>query len=300
MDRARLLFLGTGASEGIPDAFCRCPLCEQARLEGGLRVRTRSAFRLDERVQIDLGPDSNWQAVRCGVDFYNLEHVLYTHTHDDHLSMDPLYLRRMAEVRGEQPLNLYLVGEAYGILDCWKRYEQVLGSDEVITELLDRDLVRIHPLAYHQWYDIGTYRVLAMRGSHRGMVEPNAANYLIQLPDGRTLYYGCDTGVYPEETFAALAHCHVDILISECTFGNAQGRPTDGGGHLDVASCERVLQRLLNQGTLTEHSTVYLTHLNHHHSFVAEDFEAYFQKHFAGCPVICAYDGLQIGGEWTP
>ena len=30
----KIKFLGTGASEGIPDLFCRCAVCEKARKEG--------------------------------------------------------------------------------------------------------------------------------------------------------------------------------------------------------------------------------------------------------------------------
>ena len=31
----KLKYLGTGASEGIPSLYCRCPVCENARKEGG-------------------------------------------------------------------------------------------------------------------------------------------------------------------------------------------------------------------------------------------------------------------------
>ena len=55
-------FLGTSAGEGIPDPFCTCPICENARRVGGKELRTRSSFLLDEETIIDLGADYFAQA----------------------------------------------------------------------------------------------------------------------------------------------------------------------------------------------------------------------------------------------
>ena len=46
MDEKMMLFLGTGAAEGIPTPFCRCRVCENARKKGGKEVRMRSGFRV--------------------------------------------------------------------------------------------------------------------------------------------------------------------------------------------------------------------------------------------------------------
>ena len=54
----RAMFYGTGAAEGIPDPFCTCYLCQYARDHGGKDVRTRSMFRVDPTMVIDMGADA--------------------------------------------------------------------------------------------------------------------------------------------------------------------------------------------------------------------------------------------------
>lgn len=62
----RAMFYGTGAAEGIPDPFCTCYLCQYARDHGGKDVRTRSMFRVDPTMVIDMGADAYTQANRYG------------------------------------------------------------------------------------------------------------------------------------------------------------------------------------------------------------------------------------------
>ena len=45
----KILFLGTGASEGIPGLFCECDLCAKARALGGKNIRTRTSIHIDEK-----------------------------------------------------------------------------------------------------------------------------------------------------------------------------------------------------------------------------------------------------------
>ena len=60
----KLKFLGTAASEGIPNPFCNCELCTKARHEGGKDVRTRASALIDGVIQIDLSPEwsAQWSA----------------------------------------------------------------------------------------------------------------------------------------------------------------------------------------------------------------------------------------------
>ena len=53
-----VVFLGTGASEGIPALFCVCELCMQARRRGGRNVRSRSQQCIARRVLVDWPPDA--------------------------------------------------------------------------------------------------------------------------------------------------------------------------------------------------------------------------------------------------
>lgn len=73
MDEKMMLFLGTGAAEGIPTPFCRCRVCENARKKGGKEVRMRSSFRVSRELLIDLGPDLFSGCVKTGTDLYDLK-----------------------------------------------------------------------------------------------------------------------------------------------------------------------------------------------------------------------------------
>ena len=96
MDEKMMLFLGTGAAEGIPTPFCRCRVCENARKKGGKEVRMRSGFRVSRELLIDFGPDLFAGCVKTGTDLYDLKYLLITHTHEDHLDIGNLFLNAFA------------------------------------------------------------------------------------------------------------------------------------------------------------------------------------------------------------
>ena len=67
-------FLGTGAADMLPDPFCDCPLCRDAR-EHPEHVRLRSHFLLDPHTLIDFGPDLGASCARDRVDLTDLRQV---------------------------------------------------------------------------------------------------------------------------------------------------------------------------------------------------------------------------------
>ena len=107
-------FLGTGAAEGIPAPFCRCEVCNEARRLGGKNIRLRSSFRLSEKIMIDLGADAVVQAMRCG-DLTDIEHVLVTHSHDDHLNPHML-MEAMWSKQFRKTLHYYFTEDAFEIV----------------------------------------------------------------------------------------------------------------------------------------------------------------------------------------
>jgi len=80
---AKLLFLGTGGSLGIPVITCKCPVCTS---NSPLNKRTRPSVLLEvgrRTFLIDVGPDFREQALHFGID--ELDGVLLTHSHYDHI-----------------------------------------------------------------------------------------------------------------------------------------------------------------------------------------------------------------------
>ncbi len=78
-----LTFLGTGTSHGIPVIACDCVNCNSLTPENN---RLRSSVLIKNRetsILIDTTPEFRIQALREKIN--NIDAVLYTHTHADHL-----------------------------------------------------------------------------------------------------------------------------------------------------------------------------------------------------------------------
>jgi phosphoribosyl 1,2-cyclic phosphate phosphodiesterase len=80
----QLTILGSGSSAGTPAIGCHCKTCTSTNPRNK-RTRCSSMITLDsgETILIDTGPDLRMQALREGIT--NIDAVLYTHTHADHL-----------------------------------------------------------------------------------------------------------------------------------------------------------------------------------------------------------------------
>jgi phosphoribosyl 1,2-cyclic phosphate phosphodiesterase len=283
-------FYGTSAAEGIPNPFCSCPVCRNARQTGGAEVRRRSTFRVNERISLDLGADSFQQAIDYG-DFTELAHVLVSHTHEDHFNYLMMNVRNMAIERHKEPLHFYLTDRAYDIADFYRQSQPIMKG--MTTRLEEQGVIAFRKLEFNRTAIVDGMEVTPLRGNHRGNMGEDCANYLLRLQDGRKLYYGVDTGWYLPETFRALENAALDVLISECTFGLTPGRGPHPGGHLDAPSCMGLFRQLLEQGTLHEGTHIYLTHINHFTSTHAELVEWFAAQHFP-CRITVAYDGLRI------
>ena len=286
-----LVFYGTGAAEAIPSPFCSCRVCRFAPEHGGREERARSMLRVSDELSLDLGPDAVLRAMRFG-DLTKLRHVLVTHTHLDHFSYDMMEVRSMS-LDAQEPLVFWLTDEAFRAVECF-RTSEFLGAET--DRLLKKGAMEFRRLEYGKTETVAGVRVTPLRGNHRGQIGENSANYLLELPDGRTLYYGLDTGWYLPETFEALRGRALDLLVSECTYGLTPDRGEQPEGHLDAFACERLIHALFEQGTLTASSRVYLTHINHHASTGAE-LTAWFAQRSFSCPVTVAWDGMRIGEE---
>ncbi|NQX61325.1 MBL fold metallo-hydrolase [Paenibacillus qinlingensis] len=283
-------FYGTSAAEGIPNPFCSCSVCNNAREVGGAEIRRRSMFRINEGMCIDLGADSFQQAIEYG-DFTKLQHVLVTHTHEDHFNYMMMNVRNMAIERLKEPLHFYFTDQAYDIVDFYRQNRPIMKG--MTSDLEARGVVAFHKLAFNESVTIAGMEVTPLRGNHLGNMGENCANYLIQQPDGQKIYYGVDSGWYLPETFKELENASLDVLISECTFGLTTGRGLQPNGHLDAFSCMELFRKLLEQGSLHTNSRIYLTHINHFTSTHA-DLVSWIQEQQFPCPITVAWDGMEI------
>ncbi|MBX9744528.1 MAG: MBL fold metallo-hydrolase [Chlamydiales bacterium] len=103
------VFLGTGASTGVPVIGCQCARCQsissynrRLRSAGWLQVSGRSLL-------IDVGPDFRQQALMYKIG--RIDGLLLTHTHFDHIAgIDDL---RIYSVRQANPIPCLLSQESF-------------------------------------------------------------------------------------------------------------------------------------------------------------------------------------------
>ena len=80
----KVIFMGTGTSDGVPMIGCKCKVCTSKDKRD---KRTRSSVLINHNNKnyiIDTSADFRWQMIRECID--NLDAVFYTHAHADHTS----------------------------------------------------------------------------------------------------------------------------------------------------------------------------------------------------------------------
>ena len=81
--KAKLTFLGTGTSSGVPMLGCNCPVCRSCDPRD---KRYRSSVFVEYGglgILVDCGPDFRSQALRSGIT--HIDAILLTHNHTDHI-----------------------------------------------------------------------------------------------------------------------------------------------------------------------------------------------------------------------
>ncbi|MCK9162927.1 MAG: MBL fold metallo-hydrolase [Bacteroidales bacterium] len=85
MGNLRIVFLGTGTSQGVPLIGCHCEVCSSKDIKD---KRLRSSCLIESKddtiLTIDAGPDFRQQMLTNKVD--RLDAILVTHSHRDHIS----------------------------------------------------------------------------------------------------------------------------------------------------------------------------------------------------------------------
>lgn len=283
-------FLGTGGGEGVPNPFCTCRICENARKVGGKEIRTRSSFRLDNETIIDIGADFFTQSFMLNEPFDNIRNVLYTHTHDDHFNYTMIWERFVRNLGGDGPMNIYFTDSAYDILDKFYLVSPVTeGRENYITP----ENIRFIRLNFMEKYNIGQWNVTPLKGNHSTVFEKNSANYLLEN-NNISIFYAVDSGPFSDETIGFLSGAKLNILICECTF------PVIGidylpakSEHMDLNSCLKNLDVLYTKNIISKETKIYITHISPVGSTHAE-FEQYVNSLDLPYKITVAYDGMVI------
>lgn len=289
------VFLGTGAAEMYPNPFCGCETCERARRNR--ETRLRAAFLLDETMMVDFGPDVPAASQHWGVPLYDVEHVLITHTHEDHFNAATFSVLTMTNMK-KKPMHFYLSAAGLAwveqIIDAQHGMNGTFG--DMLSSLLAQGKIAFHALEPYQTYEIGGKKITPLKTIHRGYgAGETAQNYLIAWERGVWLY-AADTSLYGEENLTFLGdwakvHGALDTVIVEGTFGSRR-LPKDSG-HMDAYQLAQQMADLRRVSALDRHTRVFITHINQVQHFSHAEYQNYLQIH-ADANITVAYDGMRI------
>lgn len=90
----KIKFLGTSSGEAIPREGCDCEQCQSKNKKD---KRLRSSLLIEDKILIDAGPDVLKQLTSGQIN--NLDSVLITHEHEDHIGGLKFLLRTRRDLR---------------------------------------------------------------------------------------------------------------------------------------------------------------------------------------------------------
>jgi len=238
--------LGSGSAEGWPGLFCKCRVCCLSRQVRGKNLRTRASAIIDGTLKIDLPPDTLSHVHSFDLDMREVELLLFTHAHDDHLAEKELqYLSWMFLPSGDTS-NLRIAGS-----------ETVLNK---IRQSIDTEQVplTIEP-ALRPWEtrQIGDWSITPVIPNH----DPSQIcfNHIIER-EGKRLLYATDTGWYSESTWSFLKSTRLDAIVVEAS----KGPILDGyEGHLAFPQVIEFINTLRTAGCISMGAPVVTTHHCH-------------------------------------
>ncbi|MFL6138283.1 MAG: bifunctional adenosylcobinamide kinase/adenosylcobinamide-phosphate guanylyltransferase [Frankiaceae bacterium] len=236
-----VVLLGTGASDGLPDAFCRCRGCTAARRSGEWRAQT--AALVDGRLLLECGAGVVAAAGRLGVELAGVEHVLVTHDHPDRWQPQVLVGRGRSSAAG-RPLDL-------------------VGPPAVLARARAAGVAaRLRAVRPGERLAVGAYDVRVLAAAHGDESAGPAVLYDVTGPTGSRLLWAPATGPLPAATVEAVTGAAFDAVLLEETCGDG---PAHGGGghHLSLGSFAAAVAELRLVGAITAATAVRAVHLGH-------------------------------------
>lgn len=279
MTGMELLLLGTAAAEGWPAPFCRCVNCEEARRRGGPNIRMRSGALIDDDLKIDYGADTVVQMQRSGRSLANLRTLVFTHQHSDHIIPQELWwvIPPFTQTPPASPITVC------GNAQVLELVRQELENRPEVSKQLDLRLLEcMCPLMLADGDTLLPLPADHIENAFVLRITRSAAR------GGKTLFYGHDSGLYPEATLEALAKGPaLDIALFDCTNG---GLKTDNRGHMGVDGVVKMAAELRRRGAATAQTRLIATHFSHNGGLLHEELVGAFLAH--GIDV--AFDGMTV------
>lgn len=252
----RLIFLGTGTSQGVPVVACRCAVCQSANRHDR-HLRTSALVETDggANILIDIGPDFREQMLREQVS--HLEGILITHAHRDHVGgIDDI---RSFNYVQNRKMDLYCNAEARTTIE--RDYHYIFAYHE-FPGLPEAD---IHQLSGDESFPLADVEVMPVKVMHKDLP-------ILGYRIGSLAYITDANYIAPNEMEKLKG---VDTLVINAL------RKEKHFSHFCLPEALEVISSVRPR-------EAYITHVSHQMGFYAE-VQAELPEH-----VHLAYDGLQI------
>jgi len=253
-----LQYLGTGAAEGWPGMFCSCGVCETARKRGGRNIRTRSQalvfankFREgspDQRLLIDLTPDTYLHYLTHNVELNKIGHMIVTHSHNDHFLPSELKYRGPIYATKGVECKLHIYGNETVIGICKDFVDNAIrGTKEQYDFHIADNFVP---------FTAGNFTITALPALHAR--NERCLNYIIEC-DGKHILYGNDTGIFTQEVWDYIAGTQFDLISLDCTFGIYK----EGGNHMGLPDIVEMKELFAKHSCLKPDTRIVINHFSH-------------------------------------
>lgn len=274
----KLKYLGTAAAEGIPAAFCTCPVCKHARQEKGREIRSRSQMLLDGELLIDFPPDTFYHAALHGLELGAIHTLLVTHDHLDHWFPTELINRHSAYQTGAEGIL-----HVYGNENVQRSFDRHLKTELYSHQPID-GFVQFHLVHGGDRFRCGQWEITAIPADHDKRQE--CLIYLCKK-GGKTVLYGHDTGIQlTEKAWALLEDTRLDLISLDATMG----RETCPYNHMGLPDVEQFLGKLRARGHVDEKTIRVVSHFSHNGGMTHRELAEWAEER----GMLAAYDGMEV------
>lgn len=268
----KLTFLGTAAAEGFPAVFCNCEHCQKARKLGGKNIRTRSQTLINDDLLIDLPADTYHHFLTNNIEGHKIKYLLVTHSHQDHFYMEELAMRH-------DPFAHNMEAEKVHVIASQGAFEKLKNMNGI--EKFGIDYTEIKPF---EAVSFGEYKVTGLPANH--YKGDGALIYIIEH-GGKKILYAHDTGYFYDEAFDYISENKIafDMITLDCNM--CDEKVSDHASHMGFYNIERVLEKLVQMGAVTDKTIKFVNHFSHNSAPFQERIEELAKP--MGCLV--SYDG---------
>jgi phosphoribosyl 1,2-cyclic phosphate phosphodiesterase len=235
--KSQLTFLGSSDSQGVPRWWCNCEVCLEARVTK-VNAQTRPSVLLElngSKVLIDASPEFRLQASRENL--FNLETVLITHAHNDHI----LGLGDVLDYLRWEGANTQIYAPESTLLQLEQRFAYVFKG---------KYASRFH--SFPETLELYGWKVIAFEVPHG---FNGTANAFKLERDGKTWVY-CPDSIGLSDSLLKRHFQNLELLILGTSFWDESSADYTGRSVYDVLEALEVVKKIKPTKTV-------FTHLGH-------------------------------------